>query len=162
MHFLPVSTLERLHHQPDTLLHLLDEVEAALLPQRPPNGKWSILENLAHLGRYQEVFLARLETLLHHDNPTFPRYSADQDPEFAPWAALSFEDVRNAFHQGRQPLVQRLISLTPAEYTRTATHPVYGRLHVVGWAEFFLLHEAHHLFTILRLLGELSAPPAVT
>lgn len=160
MHHLPASSLQRLHTQPDTLLQLLDEADAAVLARRPASGKWSILENLAHLGRYQEVFLTRLETLLAQDTPAFPRYAADQDPEFARWAALSFEDVRNAFRQSRQPLVQRLTALAPAQYARTATHPVYGRLHVVGWTEFFLLHEAHHLFTMLRLLPEVAAEAA--
>lgn len=38
---------------------------------------------------------------------------------------------------------------------RIGLHPVYGPMTLEGWTEFFLLHEAHHLFTILRLGGSL-------
>ena len=33
-------------------------------------------------------------------------------------------------------------------------HPKYGALTLVEWTEFFLLHEAHHLFTLFKLLNE--------
>ncbi len=36
---------------------------------------------------------------------------------------------------------------------RIGLHPVYGPMTIEGWTEFFLLHEAHHFFTILRLGG---------
>ena len=37
------------------------------------------------------------------------------------------------------------------ELRRVGVHPKFGRLTVLDWTEFFLLHEAHHLFTIFRL-----------
>jgi hypothetical protein len=36
------------------------------------------------------------------------------------------------------------------------THPKYGTLMITEWTEFFLLHEAHHLFTLFRLSKALS------
>lgn len=61
--------------------------------------------------------------------------------------------MRADFLSGRHRLTSRLRALSPAELRQTARYPVYGRLDVGGWTEFFLLHEAHHLFTMLRLLG---------
>lgn len=84
---LPLATLERLARQFEPVLAMVGGADAGLVTQRPEPGKWSIHENLAHLGRYQEVFLARLELLLATaEPPTFPRYVADDDPPFAEWA----------------------------------------------------------------------------
>jgi hypothetical protein len=38
---------------------------------------------------------------------------------------------------------------------RIGRHARYGRLTVVQWVEFFLLHEAHHLYTIFMIVQEL-------
>lgn len=151
---LPAATLERLHRQFEPVLGMAAAAPFELLAARPEPGKWSIHENLAHLGRYQEVFAGRLEQLLHAaEPPTFARYVADNDPAFADWVGRAPAVVRAELRRTRQMLAERLQALTAAELGRTARHPVYGQLNVVGWAEFFLLHEAYHLFAVLRLLG---------
>ena len=97
----------------------------AQIRQRPPTGKWSIFENMARLGRYQAVFLDRIQRIIAEETPRFSRYAADDDPAFVDWRNLSF--------------------LTP----------LYGPMTIEGWTEFVLLHEAHHLLTTLRLGGSL-------
>jgi Protein of unknown function (DUF1569) len=37
---------------------------------------------------------------------------------------------------------------------KTGTHPAFGILTIEQWLNFFLLHEAHHLFTIFKLASE--------
>lgn len=151
---LPAAALERLHRQFEPVLAMAEAAPAALLTQRPEPGKWSVHENLAHLGRYQEVFLARVAQIAQAaEPPAFARYVADDDPGFAEWARCAPAAVRADLRRGRQALVAALQALDSAELGRTAHHPVYGRLNVAGWTEFFLLHEAHHLLTVLRLLG---------
>ena len=50
-------------------------------------------------------------------------------------------------------------SLSPAESARTGLHPTFGEMDVAGWLGFFLLHEAHHLYTALVRVGEASRRP---
>jgi hypothetical protein len=45
-------------------------------------------------------------------------------------------------------------SLSPAESVRTGLHPAFGEMDVAGWLDFFLLHEAHHLYTALVRVAE--------
>jgi hypothetical protein len=45
------------------------------------------------------------------------------------------------------------------QLTQTGSHPLFGSMSVEGWTEFFLLHEAHHFFTILKVGGLLRATP---
>jgi hypothetical protein len=36
----------------------------------------------------------------------------------------------------------------------SAVHKKYGALTIMEWTEFFLLHEAHHIFTIFQLMHD--------
>src|SRR6266542_1985639 len=115
----------RMQHQPDALNHLLYELNDESAKQRPDKDKWSIFENIAHLGRYHEVFLQRVQTILKEQDPLFDRYVADTDEK---------------------------------QLMRTGRHPVYGKRNINGWTEFFLLHEAHHFYTILKLTSQIISP----
>jgi len=46
-----------------------------------------------------------------------------------------------------------LSGLKESGLSRIGMHPKYGRLTILKWAEFFVLHEAHHLFTIFQLVN---------
>lgn len=89
------------------------------------------------------------------DAPSFSRYVADEDPGFADWTRLSFQTLAERMRGERAALNAFLSILHEEQLTRIGLHPVYGPLTTEGWTEFFLLHEAHHLFTILRLGGSL-------
>ena len=68
---LQATSHSRLLTQLDALDFYLERVEPSFLTLRPQPEKWSVHENLAHLGRYHEVFKERLETMLNQTSPTF-------------------------------------------------------------------------------------------
>lgn len=149
------SLLARLSSQPDALNHLLFGLDEDQIRQRPQPDNWSIFENLAHLGRYQEVFLDRMQRINAEATPVFERYVADDDPGFAEWTRLSFQTLAERMRGERAALNAFLSILHEEQLTRVGLHPVYGPMTLEGWTELFLLHEANHLFTILRLGGSL-------
>jgi hypothetical protein len=51
----------RIQYQPDALNQLLFGLHNENARQIPKADKWSIAENIAHLGRYHEVFLERMQ-----------------------------------------------------------------------------------------------------
>lgn len=148
--------LARLQHQPAALDHLLDGLTEAQFRQRPQSDKWSIFEHVAHLGRYQNIFVSRVTRIDREDNPAVERYVAEADPGFAEWTGLPYADLMERIREERRTLNTFLGLLHDAQLRRTARHPLYGPMTVEGWTEFFLLHEAHHLFAILRLAGSLG------
>lgn len=81
----------------------------------------------------------------------FQRYKADDDPDFFEWQKKTFTQLMHDFYAYRDLLNAYLASLTGEQLKGTGRHPVYGLMSIEGWAEFFLLHEAHHLFTITKL-----------
>jgi hypothetical protein len=147
------SLLDRLTGQPDALPHLLNGFSDTQLAQRSLPDKWSIQENIAHLGRYQEIFLTRIQQIIKGDQPVFGRYVAEEDPGFSEWLSLSWTELMERFTGERATLNAFLSILHEEQLAHTGSHPLFGVMAVEGWTEFFLLHEAHHLFTILKAGG---------
>jgi uncharacterized damage-inducible protein DinB len=121
----------------------------AALQRRPPSGKWSAHENVAHLARYHEVFRERLQRILNEDRPELGRYRAEEDPGWPPWPAREPAEVQRRLRELRSELIAFVERLSPAELTCTGIHPFFGEMTVPEWIEFFLVHEAHHLYLIL-------------
>src|ERR1051326_5964833 len=102
----------RIHRCETQLKDFLDlalrNIPAERLADRQVHGKWSALENLAHLGRYHEIFLERLDRILKEDSPEFARYRAEDDPHWQDWLALSASDVLDRLRSLRLQLVAKL------------------------------------------------------
>ena len=138
----------RLRTQLDCL-GLLLEVPAEAMERQPAPGKWSARENLAHLARYHEVFRSRLEKMLLEDRPELPRYRAEDDAEWPRWQALPLLEILGRMQAARAELVEFVGALSPEQWKRVGVHSKFGAMSVELWIEFFLLHEAHHLYVVL-------------
>jgi len=125
--------------------------------RKPASGKWSARENLAHLCRYHEIFLERLNRILQEDRPEFGRYRAEEDELWPSWSPLAVDLLLARIRQLRQEVRSKVGSLSREQLVRTGIHPVLGEMNVPLWLEFFLLHEAHHLYAILFRLRESSS-----
>jgi uncharacterized damage-inducible protein DinB len=148
------QNIARLHRCESQLRDFLDEalrgipVERILEPATP--GKWSAHEHLAHLARYHEVFLERIERILTEPCPEFDRYRAEDDPRWEAWRSLSFKEVAGKLSGLREMVVAKLKSLSADDYTLPGRHPKLGEMPLALWVEFFLVHEAHHLYAVLQ------------
>jgi hypothetical protein len=149
---LPEATYQRLRTQLDCLPVLLAGADENLIDRRPASGKWSARENLAHLARYQGVFIDRVSQILIDDKPSFRSYKAETDPEWPEWASLPAGDVFLRLQAGRAQIMARFEGLTDAQLARVGRHSRFGELTLLQWVEFFLLHEAHHLLAVLQRL----------
>jgi uncharacterized damage-inducible protein DinB len=147
------SRLQRCETQlQDFLAVVLNGVSADDLSAKAVPGKWSAHEQLAHLARYHQVFLQRIERILAEQSPAFPRYRAEEDPEWAAWSSLPTQQVLVRISSMRAKLMARLRSLSEEDFQRTGVHPKFGEMSLSLWLEFFLVHEAHHLYVVLQLV----------
>jgi uncharacterized damage-inducible protein DinB len=151
---LPPSTFTRLRTQLDSLGPILAGADQRALHRRTAEGKWSAHENLSHLARYHEVFLSRLERLLAEDRPQLGRYRAEEDPEAGRWSALPTPEVLRRMKELRARLIKRITRLGRSQLARTGIHPAFGEMPLALWIEFFLVHEAHHLYVTFQRARE--------
>ena len=141
--------------QHGTIRDLTAVLPVEVLQRRILPDKWSVLENIAHLAAYQPAFIARLERISREQSPAFERYVAERDPAFPSYLEKSYEELLGNIDDGRAVILSRIEKGGEVLLTKTGIHPRYGLLTGREWTEFFLLHEAHHLFTIFMLVQDL-------
>jgi hypothetical protein len=150
----------RLAHQLASFRTFVADADPRDLAWTPPSGRWSALLNLAHVGRHHEIMLERLERVLAEDAPAFPSYRETEDAGWAAWEALRPETLWPLLSERRGALEAWTARLTPAQAARTGVHARFGPMDVSRWLEFFLVHEAHHLYVAMLRLAEARAARA--
>jgi len=156
---LPSSVSTRLQYQHKSLLDIIEGLSDEQIRRQINAGKWSIFENIVHLQTYQHMFIRRIRLMLTEDVPVFSPYTAEADPLFHDNCGLPMRDVMQYLFGTRKELSSAILSFKETDFEREARHSTYGKMNVLLWLNFFLLHEAHHLFTIFKLAGELRKGP---
>lgn len=150
------SISTRLEYQHKCLVDLIDGLSDEQIRKRIIPDKWSVFENIAHLAVYQHIFIARVKQILHENNPSFHRYVPDTDPLFIDNCAKATHEVMKDLLGTRKDMAAVFLAFKAEDYQRTGEHPAFGKMTLTQWMNFFLLHEAHHLFTIFKLTAQLK------
>ncbi len=146
------TILYRLKFQYNQVPYLIDGCSDVFLLKQHIPEKWSIHEHLAHLGRYQEVYMGRLESVLLGETPDLGKYIAEDDLSFSDWVIMDTQQIISHTQHLRSDIHQRLTSLSPMQLGLKGKHPTVGLLTIQELTEFFLLHESHHFFTMFKLV----------
>ena len=148
------STLLRLEIQLESVPLLLSGATSEAIMARPVSGQWSAHENLAHLARHHDVFLERLHRILTESAPRLGQYRAEEDSAWPEWSSLSTGEVLIRLTTLRGEIMSLVKGMSQAEASRVGIHPLFGEMSLALWLEFFLLHEAHHLYVAMTRLGQ--------
>ena len=153
---MPTSISTRLQYQHKSLLEILDGLTDEQIRQPLYPGKWSIFENIVHLQTYQHAFVNRIQKILNEENPVFAPYTAEADPLFHDNCNKSSREVMHDLLTIRKDFSASVLSYKETDLVKEGSHSAYGKMNLVQWLNFFLLHEAHHLFTIFKIGAELK------
>lgn len=99
--------------------------------------------------------MKRIREILTGSSPSFGRYTAEADPLFHEGLGKTQQATMDDLYNTRGQIVQLISELDSKDFGKTGNHPLYGKMTIIDWTEFFLLHEAHHLFTMFRLAASL-------
>ena len=144
------SLTVRLLTQLESLKLVLGNATPAELKAHPKSGKWSAHENLAHLVQHHRATMARIRRILEEDCPELPSYSAEKDPDWPTLATESTEEVLHQLGAARQEMIGLTGGLSNEQLLRIGIHPAFGPMTLAQWLDFFLIHEAHHLYVIMN------------
>jgi len=153
---IPSSVSTRLQYQHKSLLNLIDGLSDEQIRLQVNPGKWSIFENIVHLQTYQHCAVKRIRRILDEENPSFERYTAEADPLFHDNCAKSTREIMQDMLTIRKEMSAGILSFKETDLKKTGVHPVFGKMNLVEWLNFFLLHESHHLFTIFKMAATLK------
>ncbi len=146
----------RLQYQHKSLISMIDGLSDELIRLQGIPGKWSVFENIVHLQTYQHVFCDRVKKMENENNPSFSRYVADTDPLFLDNCSKTTREIMGDMITTRKEMSNGRFSIKDEHLDKTGIHPAFGTMTISQWLNFFLLHEAHHLFTIFKLAAELK------
>ncbi|HWR33910.1 MAG TPA: DinB family protein [Chitinophagaceae bacterium] len=153
---MPSSISTRLHYQHKSLVDMVDGLSDEMIRRQITPGKWSIFEHIVHLQTYQHTFISRIKQLLDGSNPSFSRYTAEADPLFDDNCHKSVREIMQDLLGIRKKMLAEISSFPDSDFSKTAIHPAYGKMNLAEWLNFFLLHEAHHMFTVFKLSAALK------
>jgi uncharacterized damage-inducible protein DinB len=150
------SLIDRLENQHLTIFEVIEKLPSKRKTIRPAVDKWNIHDNIAHLTKYQLVFIDRLEIILKGHSPHFERYKAENDPDFEMFRKMNESDLLKSLNQDRRALIGLISNLAEGDLVKIGVHRKFGELNIVQWLEFFVLHEAHHIYTIFQLANDID------
>ncbi len=153
---MPSSISTRLQYQHKCLLDILNGLADEQIRLQLYPGKWSLFEIIVHLQTYQHSFNHRIRQILNDENPIFTPYTAEADPLFHENIARSSREIIQDLLAVRKDLSASALSFKEEDLKKEGNHPVYGRMNLLQWLNFFLLNEAHHLFIIFKMSAELK------
>jgi hypothetical protein len=146
------AVVDALDRAPGVVLPLVREVPAEVLKRRPAPGKWSAHEHACHLAAVHRLFFDRLEQILASPAPVIAPYDPGKNDPDDRLLKMDLEDSLAQYVADRSRLVQRLRTLTPAEWARTAEHGEYGHYSVFIMFRHLALHDFFHAYRIEELL----------
>ena len=121
--------------------------------RRPPDGKWTILENACHLRDIEFVYAERFTKTAFQERPSYGMLDNDRTA-----AALRYNEqdprvVAKEFASRRSDTLTLLRALPHAAWQRTGVHPLRGELTLEALAEHLARHDESHLERIRTLRG---------
>jgi uncharacterized damage-inducible protein DinB len=153
---IPSSVSTRLHYQHKTIVDIIDGLTDEQLRRPVTPGKWSLFETVVHLQTYQHVFISRVKEILTGSNPSFSRYSAEGDPLFLDNCCKATREIMQDLLTTRKEITAEMLAFPGRDFEKKGTHPAFGTMNLLQWMNFFLLHEAHHLFAMFKQAAELK------
>jgi len=146
------ALLDALERGPAIVVPLVRQANPAILKVRPAPGEWSIHENAVHLAEVHPLFFRRLDLMLREEHPEIVSYDPGRDDPDDALLTLDLDDALRRFASDRARLVDRLRTLSPAQWQRTARHDEYNAYSIFIMFRHLALHDFDHAYRIEELL----------
>ncbi len=144
--------LERLRGTPARIEELVRGLSPDALTRRERTGSWSIQENIGHLTDLEYLPMQRIDQVLAGEKVMIAADMANKATHAAGHNARPIADVTADFRRERMRLMNKLGSLTDADFARTGTHPRLGSaMRLMDLCSFTADHDDYHLARMWEL-----------
>jgi hypothetical protein len=130
---------------PDDLARLLKDRDHEDLVRPSHDGGWGVVEVLAHLRDWEEVFLERLKMVGDEDNPFLPVQDDELWPIERDYRGQDPEMTLEQFRGSRAETVELLQGLNAGQWARPARHGSFGDVTLHWLADHMCDHDQEHL-----------------
>ena len=141
--------LDKMREEREALLGAAEALSADAASYAPPDGEgeaqWSPKQQLAHLAEMETAYRAWVEHALANDDPDVSRVRGEAVAIALPSASeRSIGDLTAQLREQRERTLTLIRSITPEQFERTASQPMFGRLTVMQWLRSYYRHDRMH------------------
>lgn len=137
---------------PTQLAALVAGLSGEQLTFRPADGKWSIVEILAHLADDEIATYWRYRQMIEHDGVPLSGFDQELWARLGNYQSWGSDEALALFRLLRNANLRMLESLSAEQWKRSGDHAERGRLTVADLARHMAAHDINHLRQIERLL----------
>ena len=124
---------------------LSDEAAAYAPPDGEGEGQWSPKQQLAHLAEMETSYRAWVQRALDEDDPDVANVRGERPQITIGQAAeRSVAELTAQLREERATTIALIRSMTPAQFERTASQPMFGRLTAMQWLRSYYRHDRMH------------------
>src|SRR5262245_20951575 len=146
------SIIERLAGTPARVEEIVSNIDSELLQLKREN-KWSIKEEVGHLGDLEAVWSARLDDLMNNVAELTKADLSNQKTHNANHNSSDLNVLTSHFRYQRKDFVDKIRKLTNEQLLNTALHPrLKTPMRIIDLAYFVAEHDDHHLAAIREIL----------
>jgi hypothetical protein len=141
--------LDKMAAERDALLAqaeaLSDEQASFSPPDAEGEAQWSPKEQLAHLAEMETSYRAWVERALAEDAPDLTGVMGPR-PDIPLTAAKgrTVPELTAQLREQRAHTIQLIESMSPDQFERTASQPMFGSLTVMQWLRSYYRHDRMH------------------
>ena len=146
------TLISALETAPGVIIPLIREVPPQILKHRPSPTKWSAYEHACHLSQTDAPFRARLDLILSTPEPFIRTIENSPEDEAGAMLEIDLDESLDRYAQERTALAERLKTLSPDEWQKTAVHEAFDHYSVFIMFRHLLNHEMLHAYRIEELL----------
>jgi len=150
------SLIERLEGTPIRLREKLKHIDPSVYAIKP-GGKWSILEQVGHLGDLEPLWQTRLDDILSGKEAMTPADLQNKKTEEAHHNDKTLEELLSNFETLRNQTLVKLSHLKEEDVFKSALHPRLNKpMRTLDLFIFVAEHDDHHLARITEMAKSLK------
>ena len=141
--------LDKMATERDALLAQAELLSGDAASYAPPDGEgegqWSPKQQLAHLAEMETAYRAWVQKALDEDDPDVTGVTGERPAIRLPRAhEHSVPELTAQLRAQRATTLELIASLTPEQFERTASQPMFGSLTVMQWLRSYYRHDRMH------------------
>jgi uncharacterized damage-inducible protein DinB len=138
----------------DALLASVEGLDQAILTWHPPEGGWSIRDNLAHLVDAERAHRRFVGAVLEGRSTHLEGFDLDRwnEEHVARRIHQSVDEILADLRAARQETLAFIATLSPDAWNKQGDHPALGEVSMQQVIKVIGVHERMHLKEIRQLL----------
>lgn len=137
--------LNSLENTPKTLVNIVDQVKPDRYTQHTEPDRFNLIEMVAHLADFDDIFLDRLRYAHESPGVTVTSFDPDVRAEEKHYGSRDIHHELDVFENRRRDLVEFLDTLGPDDWKKSFVHPDLGEVTIDEYANIILAHDLSHL-----------------